>query len=255
MRSLLLMLGLLGTLLFGAAFTLSYANPLLIERAARELVRMEVERRTGEQMDALLDSRIATMAKRQLQRIDADIDRSRQALRNEVPRKVAQVIADMLDADCACRKRLADNAMGAESERLSALTTTRDRLRTLIESTYASVARKLMREFRIFTGSNAAAFALLVLVTLTRRRAGLQLALPAIALIGAVAATSGLYLFKQNWLHTIIFDDYTGFAHMAYLAIVAALLADILLNRGRVTTRIVNAFLRAFGSAASAVPC
>jgi hypothetical protein len=255
MRSLVLTLGLLGTLLFGTAFALSHANPLLVERAARELVRMEVERRTGAQMDALLDSRIATIAKRQLQRIDAGIDRSRQALRDDVPHRVSQVVADMLDADCACRKRLADNAMGAESERLSALTTTRDRLRTLIESTYASVARKLMREFRIFTGSNAAAFALLFLVTLTRRGAGLQLALPAIVLTGAVAVTGGLYLFKQNWLHTIIFDDYTGFAYMAYLAIVAALLADILLDRARVTTRIVNTILRAFGSAASAVPC
>lgn len=255
MRSLVLTIALLGTLIFGAAFALSYANPLLIERAARELVRMEVERRTGKQVDMLLESRIADMASRQLRRIDADIDRSRQALRDELPRKVAQVVADMLDADCACRKRLADNAMGAESERLSALTTTRDRLRTLIESTYASVARKLMREFRIFTGSNGAAFALLVLVTLTRRRAGLQLALPAIVLAGAVVVTGGLYLFKQNWLHTILFDDYTGFAYAAYLAIVAALLADILLNRARITTRIVNAILRAFGSAASVVPC
>ena len=47
MRRFLLLIGLSGTLLFGTAFVLSWLNPLLIEQAAREIVRIEIERRVG----------------------------------------------------------------------------------------------------------------------------------------------------------------------------------------------------------------
>lgn len=66
---------------------------------------------------------------------------------------------------------------------------------------------------------------------------------------------SYFYVFEQNWLLTVIFNDYLGFTYLAYLAVVFGLLCDIILNRARITTRIVNTVLEAIGSAASAVPC
>ncbi len=112
-----------------------------------------------------------------------------------------------------------------------------------------------MREFRVFTGSNAIAFALLGVVTLLRRNATLQLALPAVVLAGAVVVTGSLYLFNQNWLHTIVFGEYVGLAYAAYLAGVALLLADVVFNRARITTRMVNVVLQSVGSAVHALPC
>lgn len=255
MRSALLALSLLGVLLFGGAFAVSLADPLLVERAAREVVRIQVEREVGEKIDSLSNSRATSFAQRALQSTDADIARTQRAIRDEVPRRVAAVVAAMLDADCECRKRLAEHAQKAVGERLSSLTHVRERLAGLIESAYASVARSLIREFRIFTASNAAAFALLGIVTLIRGRAALQLLLPALALVGSVVVTGSLYLFNQNWLHTIVFSDYVGLAYTLYLASVALLLSDVLLNRARVTTRLVNAAFQVVGSAATAVPC
>jgi hypothetical protein len=255
MQRSLIVLSLLGFLLFGGAFALSFLNPLVIERAAREVVRIEVERRVGEKIDSLSNSRVADLAQRALQNTEADIARTQRALRDEVPRKVANVVADMLNADCECRKRLVEYAQRAESERLSSLTQVRERLAGLIESTYASVASNLMREFRIFTASNAVAFALLALITLIRRKATLQLILPAVVLGGAVIVTGGLYLFNQNWLHTVVFGQYVGLAYVGYLAGVALLLADVVFNRARVTTRLVNLVLQSVGSVATAVPC
>lgn len=55
----------------------------------------------------------------------------------------------------------------------------------------------LAREFRIFTASNALVFLALAGVTARRRRAGLQLALPAIVLVTASAVTAMLYLFTH----------------------------------------------------------
>jgi hypothetical protein len=255
MRSALLLLSLLGTVFFGGAFALSFADPLSIERAAREVIRIQVERKVGEKIDSLSGSRVAVLAQRALRNTEADIARTEKAIREDLPRKVANVVADMRNADCECRKRMVARAQKAESDRLSSLTQVRERLVDLIESAYASATGALMREFRIFTASNAIAFALLGLVTLVRGRATLQLVLPALALVGAVVVTGGLYLFNQNWLHTIVFGQYVGLGYALYLGIVALLFADILLNRARVTTRLVNLAFNTVGSAATAVPC
>lgn len=254
-RRILIGLSLLGVLFFGGLFSLSFLEPILIERAAREIVRIEIERRVGEKIDSLSNSRIAGFAQRALRKTEVDIERTQQEIRDEVPRKVAHVVANMLDANCECRARLLKSAERYENERLSSLTQVRVKLVALVESTYASVAMNLMREFRIFTASNAVAFALLGLITFLRGRATLQLILPALVLVSAVAVTGGLYLFNQNWLHTILFGQYVGFSYAAYLAGVAVLLADVALNRARVTTHLVNLALQAVGSAATVIAC
>ncbi len=254
-RTALLALSLLGTLLFGSAFALSFLNPLLIERAAREVVRIEVERRVGQKIDELSDARVVALADRALRKTETDLERTKQAIRNEVPTKVANAVADMLKVDCECRRRLVENARRYESERLSSLTQVRERLSGLIESAYASVRNDLLREFRIFTLSNAVLFVLLGLVTLVRSGAALQLLAPATALVGAMVVAASLYLFGQNWLHTIVFGAYVGWAYAAYLAATALLLGDVLLNRARTTTLLLNALLSAAGSAAVLLPC
>jgi hypothetical protein len=255
MRYGLLILSLLGALLFGGTFALSFAEPVLIERAAREVVRIEVERRVGEKVDKLSNARITGLAQRALGRTDEEIARTLEAVRREVPRKVAEIVSGMLDADCECRKRLVEYARNSFTERLISLRQAREALSGLIESAYASVTNGLMRELRIFTASNAVAFALLGLITLIRRGAALQLLLPAVVMVGAVMVTGGLYLFNQDWLHAILFADYVGLAYPVYLACVALLLGDVVLNRARVTTPIVNMLLEAVGAAVRAVPC
>ena len=255
MRAIAFSLSLVGTLLFGGALAISYADPITIERAAREIVRLEIERRVGEKIKTLTDSRIAGLAKRALARSEIDISRAQQALQEDVPRKVANVIADMLNADCECRKRMVANARQSALQRFSTMNQLRGRLIGLIESAYTSVTQKLLREFRIFTASNALAFVLLGMVTLVQKKVNLQLALPAVVLVGAVVLSGSLYLYNQDWLHTIVFANYLGFGYTAYLTGVAALLSDLVFNRARVTTRIVNWMLQAMGSAATSLPC
>src|SRR5688500_16144887 len=106
MRSAILLLILIGALTFVSAFALSYLNPILIERAAREVVRIEVERRVGQRIDELTDSKIAGLAQGALRKTGLEVEEVRSDLREQVPRRVANIVADMLDADCECRKRL-----------------------------------------------------------------------------------------------------------------------------------------------------
>jgi hypothetical protein len=254
-RHTILGLAMLGATLFTVALLASFLSPLLIERAAREIVRIEVERRVGQKIDALSNSTLTVLAQKALRKTDEEIDLARRALAQDVPRKVANVVADMLNADCECRRRLVGNATKAQEEQLSSLSRIRDNLVSLIETAYSEVTTNLMREFRIVTGSNAAAFSVLALVIYFRRGASLQLLVPTVVLVGAVMITGGLYLFSQNWLHTIVYNQYVGLGYIAYLGVVAAFLADVLINRARVTTEVVNVFLQAIGSALKAVPC
>jgi hypothetical protein len=73
-----------------------------------------------------------------------------------------------------------------------------------------------------------------------KKGAGLQLLLPAIVLVGAVAITAGFYVFQQDWLHTVLHRAWVGWAYAGWLVAVVVLLGDILLNRARVTSKIVS---------------
>jgi hypothetical protein len=255
MRRAILIFALLGAGLFAGAFFVSYTRPMAIERAAREIVRMEVQRRVDGRIEELGDSRIAAFARKALHRNDAEMVAAQDALRAAAAAKVGEVAENMLRGDCACRFRLHALFEEARKGRIAFLGDVHERLTHLVEIAYATTARNLQREFRIFTLTNAAAFALLALVAYVRKGAKLQLLLPALVLVGAVVVTGGLYLFSQDWLHTIVFADYLGWGYTAYVSLVALLLADILMNHARVTTPLVNAAAELLGAAATAVPC
>ena len=44
------------------------------------------------------------------------------------------------------------------------------------------------------------------------------------------------YVFEQDWLLTLIYRDFTGFAYLGYLAVVFAFLCDIVMNGAAVTS-------------------
>jgi 1,4-dihydroxy-2-naphthoate octaprenyltransferase len=117
------------------------------------------------------------------------------------------------------------------------------------------VAESLTREFSIFTGANALVFALLGVTVAIRKQARLQLALPALVLLDAAGLVGYLYIFNQNWLHSVVFGEYVGLAYFGYLAVAATFLADIAFNKARVTTELLNAAFHAVSSAIQVVPC
>jgi hypothetical protein len=253
MRRTILVLSIISAVLFSLMFVISFVNPILIERAAREVVRIEVERRVGEKIDTLSNAKVITFAQKALGKTDAEIEATKREMTEGLPQKIATTLADMLDANCECRRRIVEYEIKGHEEKLASLGQLRGNLVGVIESAYSSVTSNLMREFRIFTGSNAIAFLLLALITYWRRGATLQLVLPAFVLVGATFTVGSLYLFNQNWLHTLLYGQYVGFAYIAYLGAAALGLADVSFNKARVTTLMVNAVLTLVGSVAVAV--
>jgi hypothetical protein len=119
----------------------------------------------------------------------------------------------------------------------------------LIQTKYIEVVAALTREFRIFTGANAVVFGLLAAIAYFRPKKTSHLVLPTIILIGSTVLAGGIYIFAQDWIHTIVFSDYIGFAYFLYLGLTVAFMTDIFINRGRVSARIIDFFgiLFAFG--------
>src|SRR5690606_10255651 len=119
----------------------------------------------------------------------------------------------------------------------------RAQLTQLIHGQYRKVVGKLLTDLRIHSGSNAAIFLLLLAVSLCKHRGSTHLLLPAALLLLATLVSAWFYLFQQDWFFTIVFDDYTGFAYLGYVAGVFALLCDVVMNHARITTRIINGVL------------
>lgn len=236
-RPVALVLSVLGSLLFGGLLLVSVLQPTWIEHTARELIRQHIEKTTGEKLRAL-DTRFLTGRAQLLwQGKQQEIDAARKALSTGLPARVAAIAAEMGIPACECRQR--------REERLQLEIGTAQQMQgqldALIRTAYLDTADKLLRELRIFSAANALAFALLGLAALRRHGADAVALVPAAAtLLAATLVSSAVYLWGQNWLHTIVFGSYVGWGQLAYIAVVYAGLCDLLFNRARISRHLCH---------------
>jgi hypothetical protein len=255
MRVSAVVVGIAGLLLFASAFIASFVVPGFVEQAAREVIRFEVEKQVHEKIEALDDSFLGRQAAKLSGRYAERMADSKRLLEANAPERIAQVIGEMRNLSCECRNKVAATLRASLTEGIQSDTEAQAQLTAFIRTKYMDTADHVTREFRIFTGTNAAVFAMLLIAVLVRRSAGMHLVPATVVLLISAGITGYLYLFRQDWLHTLLFNDYVGFGYLAYLAAVFALLCDIVFNRARVTVQILNLFFSALGNAVVAVPC
>lgn len=250
-RTLLLVISAIGAALFGAAFFTSLLNAGYVEEIAKDIIRHQVEKKVHEKIDALDDRFLSTKAGALIKKHTEEAESARRQLKEKIPERIAAVIAEMRKLDCECRKKIENHFRDGFESQIARAFQVQERLTSLIRTKYMETAEKLTREFRIFTGTNALIFALLGIAAFFKRDAGLHLVLPALALVLAATVTGYLYLFNQNWLHTILLSDYVGFAYILYLSIVFAFLCDVLFNRAKVSTQLLGSI----GGSIQVLPC
>lgn len=252
-------IGAIGAAIFMFFFVLTYHTPEWVEDFAAGYIEREASRQIDKTIDSFLppggEGALSRLASALYEANEAEIERRRVALRLQVHERMADAIVEIRNLDCECRDKWAEWIREGSIARVKALNTANEAIQEFIHVTYAQVVDDLKRDIRIFTGANAAMFLLLLAIAFLKPQAVLQLFVPGLLLAGATVICSYFYIFEQNWLLTIIHNDYLGFAYLAYLGLVFGLLCDIVLNRARITTEIVNGVLNAIGSAASAVPC
>jgi hypothetical protein len=80
-----------------------------------------------------------------------------------------------------------------------------------------------------------------------RERWAPSLALSAILMVSAFFAAA-LYLFRQDWRHTILLSSCYGYGYTAFVAAVAGALCDLVFNQGRVLSALAEGLTNALGS-------
>lgn len=253
------LIGAAGAIVFFAFFSLTFYVPNWVESFAQSFIEAEVAKRADSRINSIQPPRgegaLAKFANTLYAKNQNNIDSMKKSLKARVHEKMADALAEVRDLDCACRDKLATAFEQGFESNIALLQLANDKVVKFVQASYMGVVEDLKQDIRIFTGSNAAVFLLLLLVSFLKPQAAAHLFLPGMLLVLSTVMCAYFYIFEQNWLLTIIYSDYLGFAYAGYLALVFGILCDISFNRARVTTHIANSILNAVGSAASMVPC
>ena len=158
----------------------------------------------------------------------------------------------MQDLSCECRITLQENIRQSFEWRAASLERAESQLVGLIQGEYVA---KLILDLRIFAGTNAVVFLVSFGISLLKAQAVAQLFLPGALLLIATLVSGYFYIFNQTWFFTIIYNDYVGYGYIVYVFLVFLFLCDVVFNKARVTTEIINQLLSAIGRVASLPPC
>lgn len=259
MRITIRTIGMLGSLLFGTAFWFTFGVPGGVEEIAKDFIKERIEQETKEKIESLSlvkkNSKLSNIVKRLSKNKEKEIEALKVQLQSKVYEKAALVIAEMRNLNCECRKKYTHSIKEHIELKLFSLQTANEKLANFMKSKYMDVVHNLTNDLRIFTGSNLLIFFILLLVSLSKPTAIKHLFLPGILLVISTLLSSYFYLFEQNWFFTIIYDDFLGFWYLAWIGLIFAVLCDIIFNKARVTTEVINGILNAVGSALSVAPC
>jgi hypothetical protein len=254
--------GVTGLLLFVPLYILTFADPQLIEHSGKSFIEWKLRSESDKKIDSIqlpdtarLEDLLGAKARALRKQTEARLDALKAQLKADLPAMLAQQLAQLRNLDCECRKKWESRIRDAMHLQITSLETARSRLIEFTQVKYMEIVHNLTSDVRIFLGVNSLVFLLLLLASIMKPLAVEHLFLPALLLLVSTLICSYFYLFEQNWFYTIIYNDYTGYGYLAYLAFVFAILCDITFNRARVTTEIINTCLQALGQAGNLAPC
>ncbi|MFL0803339.1 MAG: hypothetical protein K6L81_06450 [Agarilytica sp.] len=247
--------GLFGILMFGALLSITVVSPKVIEESAKGFVKYQIEKEVRERQQTLSDSSVASKALSITKNLGLESEQIRKNLDNNLPEKIASVIASMCGYDCERKKALANSITSGYLDRLKRIRIAQDTLGELIKGKYVEIVGNLKLDLRIFLGSNFSMFLILLVISFAKPKAMTHLFLPGLLLVLATMISSAIYIYGQDWFYTVLYNDYMGFGYLTYLSVIFGVLVDIALNKARVTTEVINGIANALGSAFSVFPC
>ena len=259
MKITLRIISLIGIIIFGSSFIFTYSTPGYVEEIGKDFIKSKIQEKTNEKIEKLTlhksNSVLQKLASKLVEKNQEKINALKEQLKSKAHVKLAAVIAEMRNLSCECRKKHEKAIERGTKSSILSMENANAVLMDFMKTKYMEVANKLKTDFRIFTGSNTLVFILLLLISFLKPRAITHLILPAALLTLSTVICSYFYIFEQNWFFTIIYNTYLGWSYLAYLGIVFAFLCDIVFNKARATTQIINAILNIIGSAMSVVSC
>jgi hypothetical protein len=231
-----------GFLVFLSVFVATFTSRPALEDAMSTFVRSRVQQEVRERVGSAVGADAGALQ----EWFEAHAEAAADFLENDLDPFVDAVVDSLCDIDCEETKkadlsnRLRDVGEAFAEERIAEFGAISTQLKRFIRGKYLDLVRALMLEIRIFTGINAALFALILALFLSRWREPRIVFLPASLLLIATVTCAALYVFNQNWFFSIFLERYWGYWYLAYVAIVFGLLLDIAINRARVTRAILD---------------
>jgi len=255
-------LGILGIVIFVSLFLFTFADPHLIEKSGKSFIDWKLQSETDKKIDSIVlaeptkfESLLGAKARELRAETELNLEKVKQQLKADAPAILAEQIAKLRNLDCECRKKWETSLRLSMQAKLLSLESAKAKLIEFSHAKYMEIVENLTLDVRIFLGANSLVFIFLLLASLTKPWAAKQLFLPGGLMLVSTAICSYFYIFEQNWFYTIIYNDYTGLGYIGYLVFVFAILSDIVFNKARVTTEIINACLHAVGKVGDLVPC
>lgn len=249
------LIGLLGIVLFGILFSITFVSSKTVEESAKGFVKLKIEQEVNQKINSLKSSSVAEKALSIAEKLGYESEQIQAKLDDNLPEKIASVLASMCGYDCEKKKAVASSIKTDYLDRIKNIKVAQNTLADIVKGKYIEIIGNLKFDLRIFLGTNFVMFLVLLLVSFTKPQAVAHLFLPGILLLISTAISMGIYIFGQDWFYTILYNDYMGFGYLVYIGVIFAVLLDIVFNGAQITTEVINAILNAIGSALSVSPC
>lgn len=241
--------------MFSFLFSMTFVSSEKIEKSAKSFVKTQIEKEVRAKQQAIRESTVTEAALNIADRLSLDKERIQANLDNNLPEKIASIIASMCGHDCEKTKTLAQSISSGYMEKIKNIQIAESTISDIVKGKYLEIVGNLKLDLRIFLGSNLVMFLILFVISFAKPKAVAHLFLPGLLLVVATILSSSIYVFGQDWFYTLLYNDYMGFGYLAYITVIFGVLLDITLNRAKVTTEIINGIANAVGSAFSVVPC
>jgi hypothetical protein len=250
MKRALLVINAVGACLFGLVLAGLTLAPGHAERALRDEATKRVVARVVQQYPALAAAPWTRKLGRALESERERMRASDQSLTAASSEQLYQQLRSLCRYDCdddtahmrAARAMTEQTVRGLIPERaLPSLAS----LRSFGAGHYRVLMSELIGDLRSFAGSNCALFLVATLAAWRSSSGWRALALSGILAASALVASS-FYLFRQNWLQTLLLSDFVGYGYVVWVMLMAAVLSDIAFNGGRIFSRVVAQLPGAF---------
>ena len=182
-------IALIGIILFGTSFIFTYSTPGFVEKIGKDFIKKEIQDRTNEKIQNIgfnlsqSDNSFIKLASKLAAKNEDKINILKEELKEKSHLKLAAAIAEMSNLSCECRKKYEKYYEEGTKNKIFSLESANKYLHDFMRTKYMEVTNNLKTDLRIFTGSNALVFILLLLISFFKPKARIHLILPSILLV------------------------------------------------------------------------
>lgn len=182
------------------------------------------------------------------ERFGANAEKTEEVRGTIVPAVMAYALSDRCADKCGLAFSVAFLTNTALVSRIAKMRVGESTLQDFIVNKYETTVRGLILDLRLFGAVNALVLALMMGLVVFHQHLNWRFAAFSAALTGYTGWAIYGYFFRQNWAHSILFQDWAGPAYQGSMIFVACLFFDWLFLRGFVTQTAVNAVTSAIAT-------